>query len=985
MTRNFEWSDSLLKVTPRTTSIVNSNIHYDLSTFLSVVLKSRINIFATMWNAIASFSEGGTANIRQWLLNAETSFAFKRTSRLFVENPSWAAYKALISEVLILGSPAVRGHPNIVNLVAVSWEVVEGGDVRPVLVFEKAQRQDMDVFLKSEEGCEISFDARMSLCKEIAQGLMPLHGSNVVHGDLKPENVLVFTNASGYTAKVTDFGYSCFGASEDDVVYLPFSSRWAAPEYNGAGLAFKDAKKSDFYSYGLLCWYILFQKYFNDPDTVSPNGPEDEGSKHSTQQNAESPQDYLKKKLDKTIDETFPGGTELQKSILLEFFQSTLSIAASRCSDFTILIAYLDKFKSSADSDSPLELTEVPKLDVSVLEHASFSVAELVFPLSNMDYRVRVKTKKAIEARYSGSCKTCLSKAALQLAVCYTLGFGGPADKDQAAQLLKHNGYDIGANDREITLVQNQKHYSYKFEGKTLMNWFANVGTSPTYHLCEQYCKDGFMKEIKEIYEREIADMKAVLGIAHPVVHNLEWELCVTLQADGDFRAAERILKDLSKTEQEFGLDSTITEIGLAMTYWHQDKLDEAEMLLAEDLQRHIKQDGITFSGLVVMSCLASTYLKQHRFEVAEEYFNRVVSMYEGRLGKEHPDTIKVMSNLAVTYIEQDYLEEAEELLVEVIDISTRVLGEEHPDTLSSKNRLALTHRKQKNVNEAKDILVDLQATTARVLGEDHPDTLRCMDNLAMTYRDSKELKDAEKLESKVRDRKMEVFGKGHPDTLNSIYNLALIYKDQKRLGDAEKLLLEVVAADFSTHGLEHRDTVLSMDALGMIYLDQKRWEDAEKWCKRSIDANLKTSDSEDPYVLYLKTNLGFALTNQQRWHDAVVVYEQVFRAKKSMLCLEDLAMITVMSNLAWAYTNLRRWKEAEKLMVEVVKGQKRLRGPDHPATLGSMARLAHLYAYQGRKEEAEALKAEEDKLAFWARQDPKYAARERRLSYQKV
>ncbi|KAF8249189.1 TPR-like protein [Wilcoxina mikolae CBS 423.85] len=330
--------------------------------------------------------------------------------------------------------------------------------------------------------------------------------------------------------------------------------------------------------------------------------------------------------------------------------------------------------------------------------------------------------------------------------------------------------------------------------------------------------------------------MKAVLGIAHPVVHNLECELCVTLQADGDFGAAERILKDLSKSEQEFGLDSTTTEIGLAMTYWHQGKWDEAEMLFAKDLQHHLEQGGISFSGLVVMSCLASTYMKQHRYEDAEPLFEIVLSFYEDRLGKEHPDTIKTMAR------------------------GPRQRAPRYPKQQESSR---IDPPQTKNAKEAKDILVDLQATTARVLGEDHPDTLSCIDNLAMTYRDSRELKDAEKLESKVRDRRMEVLGKWHPDTLNSMYNLALIYIDQKRLDDAEKLLLEVVAADFSTHSLENRDTVLSMDALCMIYLDQKRWEDAEKWCKRAIYATLAKSDSGDPYVVYLKANLGVALTNQ--------------------------------------------------------------------------------------------------------------------------
>jgi len=169
---------------------------------------------------------------------------------------------------------------------------------------------------------------------------------DIVHGDLKPENVLIFTNDSGYTAKVTDFGYSCFGASEDDVVYLPYSQRWAAPEYTATGLALRDAKKSDLYSYGLLCWYILFQKYFNDPDNVSPKDPEDEGLRHPTiHHNAESSPDCLKQKLGQTTDERFPGTAEEHKSILLEFFQSTLSTAATRCSDFMNLIACLDRLR----------------------------------------------------------------------------------------------------------------------------------------------------------------------------------------------------------------------------------------------------------------------------------------------------------------------------------------------------------------------------------------------------------------------------------------------------------------------------------------------------------------------------------------------------------------------------------------------------------------------------------------------------------------
>ena len=67
------------------------------------------------------------------------------------------------------------------------------------------------------------------------------------------------------TAKMTDFGYSCFGTDDSDIVYLPCSLPWAAPEYHSRGFMLRDAKKMDVYSFGMLCLYILFRECLEDP------------------------------------------------------------------------------------------------------------------------------------------------------------------------------------------------------------------------------------------------------------------------------------------------------------------------------------------------------------------------------------------------------------------------------------------------------------------------------------------------------------------------------------------------------------------------------------------------------------------------------------------------------------------------------------------------------------------------------------------------
>lgn len=59
---------------------------------------------------------------------------------------------------------------------------------------------------------------------------------------------------------MTDFGYSCLGSSDDDLVRLPQSKPWQAPEYHSRWFPLQLAKKMDYYSFGLLCLWLLFSK-----------------------------------------------------------------------------------------------------------------------------------------------------------------------------------------------------------------------------------------------------------------------------------------------------------------------------------------------------------------------------------------------------------------------------------------------------------------------------------------------------------------------------------------------------------------------------------------------------------------------------------------------------------------------------------------------------------------------------------------------------
>ena len=80
----------------------------------------------------------------------------------------------------------------------------------------------------------------------------------VIHGDVKPENILVFAQESGcFAAKVTDFGYSTLFATNTDLVRMPDSGIWTAPERHHRDVFPHEARKMDAYSFGMLCMWLL--------------------------------------------------------------------------------------------------------------------------------------------------------------------------------------------------------------------------------------------------------------------------------------------------------------------------------------------------------------------------------------------------------------------------------------------------------------------------------------------------------------------------------------------------------------------------------------------------------------------------------------------------------------------------------------------------------------------------------------------------------
>ncbi|KAF6515568.1 hypothetical protein HZS61_004309 [Fusarium oxysporum f. sp. conglutinans] len=634
------------------TNVLETNTkpdNFNLLSFLATVQHLQIQFLPLAWDVGRGLvGIGGTSRIHQALMDINTSFAFKTFHKRHI--PEERVFRSLTTEITVLSQPFVREHPNISQLQGISWDISPDDDKPwPVLVFEKSHLGDLYHFVQ-HSGKNMSLEERLGLCSDIGNAIMDMHANYIVHGDIKPENVLVFRDKSGkYRARLIDFGYSSRYAHDAQQLELPRSRPWNAPENEGHMPMWTPAEavKSDLFCLGMVYFWLLFEPHLRVMARPGQNIQKSIQDFYTTDYRVRS---YIAQRLCDQSSES-----------------ASIALQAALC--------YHIGFGVRRNEAKVKELLDQSKRTMEAIDNM-IAHSDIVYDI------------------FETTTASRLSRMGISLGSSFAHIYLAQGRLDQAEKSLLQEKMDL-----KSTYGTNHTLFSIISDG--LSGLFDLQGRWEEAEELEVQVMETSKMKLGEDHPNTLTSMA---NLASTYENQGRWEEAEKLEVQ---------VMGTSRMKLGEDHPDTLTSIAnLAMTYRNQGRWEEAEKLQVQVMETSKMKLGEDHPNtLTSMANLASIYGKQGRWEEAEELEVQVMETSKLKLGEDHPLTLTIMANLAMTYSDQGRWEEAEKLEVQVMETRKMKLGEDHPDTLTIMANLASTYKNQGRWDEAEKLEVQVMET----------------------------------------------------------------------------------------------------------------------------------------------------------------------------------------------------------------------------------------------------------------------------------
>ena len=803
-------------------------------------------------------------------------------------------------------SLALLDHPDIARPHACG--MTPGG--RPYLVTELLHGTPITQFCDEQR---LSLLMRVRLFIQACDAIHHAHQKGVVHGDLKPSNLLVKWGDQGQpTLKVTDFGIA--RAMNHALVspngHLRTAAAYLSPEHVSGKTV--DAR-SDIYALGMLLYELLTGRL--------PIPTPKDAAEHLEE-------------VKKLVCETLPA---TPSACLRSLSRAQLgALAQSRKTDAA---TFPDLLEEHFDWIVMRTLEKRPESRYPALD-----TLENDFMGYLKDAAAR-EEKVTTPAPESGVCQFISAhRGALALVATVVLLLGGG---------VTTAGWMLLEEKQERTqLAAKRKTEASAMTSLFLQSMFAFLSPATAKEkdpaLLRQML-DEAVSRLDTLAENPEAAARAqeTLGLAYNAL-----SLPVDAQRQLQGALEKRLLVQGAKHRDTL---RTMRELAEAMQA--EGRYVDAEALLRKTLRSQQKVLGPDhFDTYPTIIDLAAVCDAQEKYAESETLLLNLHQVQKRVLGPDHLVAFDTLGHLADSYAAQGRYADAMKCRRDQLEGTRRVLGPTAPRTLEVMNATALACEKAGAPAEAEKLCFGALEIMRQSLGAEHPDTLVQTDQAALLLGRRSRHDEALKLLHQSLDAKRRVLGLKHPQIWLSMQNLAREYESQGRQAESEDAQLQALEIMRSAFPPDHADILAQLDTVSQLCDDHGHHAEAAKLRQEALSLRQRVLGSNDGRTLRTMQQLAASLDADGQRAKAVALQLQTLESMKSAYGPGDPDVLAQTRAVAAMYDQHGDYPLAEKTYTELLHLQQRVLGADHAETLATLSGLAAAMGHARRFDEAEAL-----------------------------
>jgi serine/threonine-protein kinase len=686
--------------------------------------------------------------------------------------------------------------------------------------------------------CSLSIAARVRLFIEVCEALNYAHQQLVVHGDLKPGNILVTHDGR---PKLLDFGIAELLDPSTGEEHGPRTHPWMTPAYaspeqiRGERLT----ATTDVYALGVVLFELLTGRLPYRVDGLTPAQIErviceDQPPRPSSVVADES----LRRELEGDLD------TIILKALSKEPARR-YDAAARLAAD---LQRYLDGRPVLARADTLRyrvgKFVRRHRLSVAA---ATLLILSLVGGLAAVSWQAAVASGQRDRAEDAQRQAEEVSTFLIGLFEALDPRESG-SDTLAARALLR----------RGIARVE-------ELAGQPAVQARMLDALGRVHLLLGRY------EEAERLIGRAYATRRQVFGARHLETAQSYRSLALVHRAESRFREADSLHRlTLAVQIEELGEAApALAETLLDMAY--EDvalgRLDSAQIHSEQAVR--IRQTSLGPSDPLVADALlilARTQWRNLEFAAAESTTKEAIQLRRSIFGPRHQQTAAAMVQLGDLYnVFLARPSEAESLYREALAIEVEALGEDNMFLVHVLGSLAALRSEQGDHAEAEALRrrdLELHRT---VLGPDHPGVAVSMSLLAAELAAQGRLEEAARLSSEALDLHRRVRGADHVNVAGTVEGLAEIRRQQGRFEEAMALGREALALRERGLGEGNSLVGMSLEFMARVAMDAGRPAEAESLLVRAVKIFGAIMPPTHPMVLRADSALAAARTAGKR------------------------------------------------------------------------------------------------------------------------